>query len=220
MSIDALVEEAGRGTASWLMHGVWQTTAVALVAAGVLALMRHRSARSRYAVGCLALALIVAGPSASVLLAARTPAVAEPGDLPAMAAAPGGPVQAEPLAMTVFAPPLEASPSLLTAFTTRLPSALVILWLAGGGCRAGLADGGFPARHAAVAGGLDSRARGAPPAGAPGRGAAGASPAGGGPGVLPRPFAAGAGCDAAGARTATWRERAAHPGAAGGGAGA
>ncbi|AFE08218.1 regulatory protein BlaR1 [Corallococcus coralloides DSM 2259] len=131
MSMDALVEAVGRGTTSWLMHGVWQTTAVALVAAGVLALMRHRSARSRYAVGCLALTLLVAGPSASVLLASWTPAVAGPGGIPAMAEAPGRHVQAEASAMTVFAPPLESSSSEYTAFTIRLSSALVMLWLAG-----------------------------------------------------------------------------------------
>ncbi|MBN8471769.1 M56 family metallopeptidase [Corallococcus exiguus] len=131
MSIDAMVEAAGRGTTEWLMHGVWQTTAVALAAAGVLALMRHRSARSRYAVGCLALTLLVAGPSASVLLASRTVTVAEPVGSPAMAAAPGGLFQTEALAGTAFTPPLEPSPSPFTAFTARLPSALVMLWLVG-----------------------------------------------------------------------------------------
>lgn len=63
-----LMAEWGRGVALWLVHGVWQTSVVALVAAASLWLLRRRSARARYAVGCLALAALVLAPVVTLLL--------------------------------------------------------------------------------------------------------------------------------------------------------
>lgn len=68
MSPTWLMEEWGRAVALWLAHGVWQTSVVVLVAGVALWLLRHRSARARYAVGCLALAVLVLAPVATLLL--------------------------------------------------------------------------------------------------------------------------------------------------------
>ncbi|QSQ22667.1 M56 family metallopeptidase [Pyxidicoccus parkwayensis] len=78
MSLALLLEEWGRVVAPWLAHGVWQTSIVALVAGVTLWLLRHRSARARYAVGCLALAALVLAPVATLLLSppASTPTAA------------------------------------------------------------------------------------------------------------------------------------------------
>ena len=56
MSAALLVETVGGMLAAWLAHGVWQTSVIALVAGAALWLLRRRSARTRYVVGCFALA--------------------------------------------------------------------------------------------------------------------------------------------------------------------
>ncbi|MFY1825833.1 M56 family metallopeptidase [Myxococcus fulvus] len=68
MSPTWLMEEGARALTVWLAQGVWQASLVALLAGAALWLLRGRSARVRYAVGCLGLAALVLAPAGSLLL--------------------------------------------------------------------------------------------------------------------------------------------------------
>lgn len=132
MSPAWMMEDLGREIAVWLAHGVWQTTAVALAAGAALWLLRHRSARVRYGVGCVALAAVVLAPSATLLLPslAPVPASALPGDVGP------GPVGSAADGALMSGPLSEArgrawEGSEAAALTEHLPSVLVAVWLMG-----------------------------------------------------------------------------------------
>jgi beta-lactamase regulating signal transducer with metallopeptidase domain len=123
MSLASLMEEWGRVVAPWLAHGVWQTSAVALVAGVAMRLLRHRSARARYAVGCLALAALVLAPVATLLLS--SPASA-PTAVPARVAGGTGLATSIVEDSRIFAG--GALPSPASRATTPEPSSFVMRW--------------------------------------------------------------------------------------------
>lgn len=134
MSPAWLMEEWGRAVALWLAHGVWQTSVVVLIAGVALWLLRHRSARARYAVGCLALAALVLAPVATLLLSPPASApvapVAAQGERPTSIVEDSqrlaGGVLPSPSSRTLSEPAPES-------FFTRWPLVLGGLWL-GGAC--------------------------------------------------------------------------------------
>ncbi|NVJ20907.1 M48 family metalloprotease [Myxococcus sp. AM011] len=130
-----LMEEWGRAVALWLAHGVWQTSVVVLVAGGALWLLRRRSARARYAVGCLALAVVVLSPMATLLLSSP---VSAPVEQPLLAAAESGRAtsiveDSRRLAGGVLPSPSPQTMSVPEDSFTRWPFVVGGLWL-GGAC--------------------------------------------------------------------------------------
>ena len=123
--------------AGWtLVHFAWQGTLVALAAAVALWLLRHATAQSRYAVGCLALGamLVLPGATAWRLVAAPesgTP-VAEVRRAVFVRVAAGEPVQRDRLFMGIRrrAPIPPGAPAGASLGPRTLPT-LVALWLAG-----------------------------------------------------------------------------------------
>ncbi|MFY2562842.1 M56 family metallopeptidase [Corallococcus terminator] len=136
MSPAWLMEEGGRALALWLAHGVWQTSVVVLVAGAALWLLRHRSARARYAVGCLALAALVLSPVATLLLSSPASAPVAQALIAAGSERPASIVEdSRRLAGGVFPSPSsramrEPEPE---ASLTRWPLVLGGLWF-GGAC--------------------------------------------------------------------------------------
>ncbi|MCK8500044.1 M56 family metallopeptidase [Myxococcus fulvus] len=130
MSPTWLMEEGARVLTVWLAQGVWQASLVALVAALALWLLRGRSARLRYAVGCLALAALVLAPVGSLLLSAPE-AVREEAASRAVEVAPSGlegaRTEAPPVGARVFVPQAAASGDVLGPW----PRVLGGLWLLG-----------------------------------------------------------------------------------------
>jgi beta-lactamase regulating signal transducer with metallopeptidase domain len=135
MNTDWLMEDLGRGVAMWLAHGVWQASVVTLVAGTALTLLRRHPARVRYAVGCLALALLVVMPSATLLLSSSTPPdVASLTDV--AAGSQGTSFQAGSQAIPEAVIASRSKPSTTgesSPLLAKLPWLLVALWLVGTG---------------------------------------------------------------------------------------
>ncbi|MCE9669763.1 M56 family metallopeptidase [Myxococcus stipitatus] len=134
-TLEGIMEGLGRGVSAWLAHGIWQATVVALVAGALLWLLRRRSARVRYVVGCVSLGALVLAPSATLLAA-----VSE------VAPAPGSASRAPDAWLALagegrgFAPeaePLSSSSGVEAAAAAGvdawLPLGLAALWLLGAG---------------------------------------------------------------------------------------
>ncbi|MBJ6764432.1 M56 family metallopeptidase [Myxococcaceae bacterium JPH2] len=130
MSAGARLESWAQGLAEWLAHGVWQTSVVVLFAAVAMWLLRHRSARTRYAVGCLALALLVLAPLATVLQTRAPPAPVTWGwtEGPLGTARPS---LVEAQALASVEPLSKMAPAPAWAFADWGPAALGGLWLVG-----------------------------------------------------------------------------------------
>lgn len=77
MSLATMMEEWGQSLMHWLAHGVWQTSVVVGAVAGVWWLLRNRSARVRYLVGCLGLTLVVLAPLSTLWMTASKAAPVE-----------------------------------------------------------------------------------------------------------------------------------------------
>ena len=114
-----------------LIHFIWQATAVALLLAGALRLLRRCSANCRYAAGCAGLALMVALPVATVPFVRVSGPLAEAGPAPAHARVADAPLatpvqevaELPPLSLD-DAEPLAAAPTPAVAWHEKLAAAL------------------------------------------------------------------------------------------------
>ena len=114
--------------AGWtLLHFLWQGAALALLGAALLALMRHRSARGRYALAALTLAAMIAAPLVTAARLARAEA-SRPAAIPAGAAHGASVAQPIPAASAVSARPASADAPLEAP---RVLPWVVGLWTAG-----------------------------------------------------------------------------------------
>ena len=103
---------------SALLHFVWQGTLVALLLSIVLFLLRRRSAQSRYAASCAALAILALLPAATTWMLYRAPSVADSSRAIAAAVSRAFSVPAQP-------------PDLPTAWLPALRAWVLPLWSAG-----------------------------------------------------------------------------------------
>lgn len=131
MSAAFLEEAVGSILTAWLVHGMWQTSVIAVTAGAALWLLRRRSARTRYVVGCCALAALVFSPSATLLMPSPAP-VEAPATAPGAESAQAfevSPAPVDPSSIPVVWG--RARGPELAALAAHLPVLLVAAWLAG-----------------------------------------------------------------------------------------
>jgi len=124
MNITAIFTEMMSHGLAWragwaLVHFVWQGFAVALLLAGVLWLLRKRSAGARYIAGCAAMALLVILPVATAWQVSPPVAAPESHAKPVVSPAPYRPVETAIDEINLPIAPLEATPIVATAIPLR-----------------------------------------------------------------------------------------------------
>ncbi|WP_342379744.1 M56 family metallopeptidase [Myxococcus stipitatus] len=132
MSLATVLEAWGQVLLRWLAHGVWQTSVVVMAVAGAWWLLRHRSARARYVVGCLGLALVVLAPLSTLWMTASRSTPVEwvwtmQGSGVEQARPEMSPVDGEEARAGAVA----AEPAPVASWTAKLPWMLGGLWLLG-----------------------------------------------------------------------------------------